>query len=105
MVETLAALIGPLQQFYRAVDGSPFLIPCDQEADGAGEIRCFVEIREGGRHHAGDAAFHVDGAAAVELPVLDDAAERVVLPMLRIARRHHVSVAREEKIWPADAEA
>ena len=45
------------------------------------------------RHHAGDAALHVDGAAPIEFAALDLAAERIVPP----AR----SPGGTTSVWPA----
>ena len=50
---------------------------------------------------AGDAALHVDGAAPVELAVLDVAGERVVAPARGVARRHDVGMAGEHEVGRA----
>ena len=105
MVEALAALIGPLQELDRAVHGRSLLVAGDEETDRAGEVRRRLEKGERRRHHAGDAALHVDGAAPEQFAVLDDGGERIVPPAARIAGRHHVGVAGEEKVRTADAEA
>jgi hypothetical protein len=90
VVEALAALMRPMQQFRGAVDGRAFLVARDQEADRAREIRRRVKEGERRGHHAGEPALHVDGAAPIKMAVLDEAAEGIVAPALRIARRHNV---------------
>ena len=47
---------------------------------------------------AGDAAFHVDGAAPVHLTAGNLAGKWRMLPSLFVARRHHVGVARENQV-------
>ena len=51
------------------------------------------EILQHGGDAAGDAALHVDGAAAVEEAVLDLARERAMAPCGFVAGRHHVGMA------------
>src|ERR1043166_863600 len=67
MIEFFAARRRPLQQLYGAVDGVAFLIPGDQERDRALRRAAIgSEIVERGSYAAGNAALHVDRAAAVE---------------------------------------
>ena len=81
MIEFLAALGDPLQQFHGAVDGDVFLVAGDQERDRAFRFAAMVgEILQHRRDTAGDAALHVDGAAAVKKTVLDIAGEGAVAP-------------------------
>ena len=51
------------------------------------------EIFQHRRDAAGDAALHVDGAAAVQKAVLDVARERAVGPCGLVAGRHHVGMS------------
>src|SRR5271169_2745000 len=53
------------------------------------------EISQHRRGAAGDAALHVDGAAAIEIAVLHLARERAKTPGGLIAWRHHVGMTRE----------
>ncbi len=52
------------------------------------------ELLAGG-HHGGKAALHVRRTAAVEHPVAYRGLERIALPLLERARRHHVGVSGE----------
>ena len=54
---------------------------------------------------AGDAALHVDRAAAVEKTVLDVAGERAVGPGAFVAGRHHVGMPGKGDVRGAVAEA
>src|SRR6202042_2717443 len=51
------------------------------------------EMFQHGGDTAGDAALHVDGAAAIEQAVLHLAGERAVAPRAFVARRHHGGMA------------
>ena len=93
MVEFLAARRDPLQQLDGAVDGNRFLVAGDQERDRAFRLAAMVsEIFQHRRDAAGDAALHVDGAAAIQKAVLDVAGERAVAPGGLVAGRHHVGM-------------
>ena len=93
MVEFLAAPGAPLQQLDGAVDGNGFLVAGDQERDRAFWLAAIVsEILQHRRDAAGDAALHVDRAAAIEEAVLDVAGERAVAPCGFIAGRHHIGM-------------
>ncbi len=94
------------RSFGGAVDRDALLVAGDQERDralrlaaGGGEM---VEHRG---KPAGDRALHVDGAAAVQHAVSDVGAERRVLPVRLVARRHHVGVAGEHEMRLAGADA
>src|SRR5258705_11544069 len=63
------------------------------------------EIIEHRRDAAGNAALHVDGAAAVEKPVLDFARERAMAPCALIARRHHIGMAGKGDVRGSVADA
>ena len=63
------------------------------------------EVIERGGDEAGDAAFHVDGAAAVKHVARDLAGERRMAPGRLVARRHHVGVAGEHQIGLRGADA
>src|SRR6185312_10364876 len=81
MVEFLAAFGAPFQELDGAVDGDVLLVACDQERDRTFGLAAVVgEILQHGGDAAGDAALHVDRAAAVEKAVLDLAGERAVRP-------------------------
>ncbi len=97
MVEFLAARRRPLQQLDGAVHRNVFLVAGDQERDRACAVRARLaamggEIVEHRRDAAGNAALHVDGAAAVEKAVLHLARERAMAPCALIARRHDVGM-------------
>src|ERR1041385_9099417 len=106
MIEFFAARRRPLQKFYSAVDGDVFLIAGDQERD-----RSFRRATIGGqiierrRDAAGNAALHVDRAAAVEKAVFDLAGEGAVTPRALVARRHHIGVTGEGKMRRGAADA
>ena len=63
------------------------------------------EIVQHRRDAAGDAALHVDGAAAVQKAVLDVAGERAMGPCALVARRHHVGMAGKGDVRRAGADA
>src|SRR5215831_5748076 len=97
MIELFAARCGPLQKLDRAVDGDVFLIARDQEGDRAAAVFSRLaaaggEIAEHRGDAAGDAALHVDSAAAVEEAVFHLAREGSMAPGGLIARRHHIGV-------------
>jgi hypothetical protein len=60
---------------------------------------------EHGRESAGNAAFHVDGAAPVHLAAGNLAGKWRMLPGLFVARRHDIGVARENQIRRGRADA
>ncbi len=68
MVEFLAALGRPLQQFYGAVDGDALLVAGDEQRNRASLRPAAMrrQIIERRRDEAGDAALHVDGATSVQ---------------------------------------
>ena len=106
MVEFLAARRRPLQQLDGAVDGDVFLVAGDQERDRAFWLAAIGgEIIQHRGDAAGDAALHVDGAAAVQKAVLDVAGERAVGPGALVARRHHVGMAGKGDVRRASADA
>ena len=72
----------------------PFLMHRTRHADAAREVPAGLlgEARRG-RDHGAVAAFHVGRAAAVNFPVHDLAAERVVLPLRRVDDVDGVDVA------------
>ena len=99
MIEFFAALGRPLQKFDGAVDGDVLLIARDQERDRALRLAAVGrQMFQHGGDRAGDAALHVDGAAAVQHAVLHLARERRQRPCRLVAGRHHVGVAREHKV-------
>ena len=63
------------------------------------------EILQHRRDAAGDAALHVDRAAAVEKAVLDVARERAVAPCGLVAGRHHVGMAGKGDVRRVAADA
>ena len=96
VVEFLAALGRPLQQLGRAVDRDAFLVAGDQERDRALWLAVMVaEMIEHGGQRAGDAALHVDRAAAVKLAVGHLAGERRMRPGLS-------SPGGTTSVWPAN---
>jgi len=64
-------------------------------AESPGFAAMVGEILQHRRDTTGDAALHVDGAAAIEEAVLDVAGERAMAPGALVARRHHVGMAGE----------
>ena len=106
VIEFLATLRRPFQQLDGAVDRDVFFVAGDQERDRALRLAAIgLEIIEHRGDAAGDAALHVDGAAAVEIAVLDVAGERAVGPGALVARRHHVGMAGESDVRRAGADA
>src|SRR6476469_10909600 len=99
MIEFLAARGGPLQQLDGAVDGNVFLVASDQERDRAFAVLARLAAMGGKmvEHRcdaAGDAALHVDGAAAIEETVLHVARGCAMAPGALVSRRRHVGVPR-----------
>ena len=106
MVEFLAARRHPLQQLDGAVDGDVFLVAGDQERDRAFWLAAIVgEILQHRGDAAGDAALHVDRAAAVQQAVLHLAGERAMRPGGFVARRHHVGMAGKGDVRRFSADA
>ena len=106
MVELLAARGRPLQQLDGAVDRDAFLVAGDQERDRAFRLAAVGrEVVERRGDLAGDRAFHVDRAAAVEHAFVDLARERRMAPARLVARRHHVGMAGEHQMRRGGADA
>src|SRR5262245_62096069 len=81
MIEFLAAPGAPLQKLDGAVDGNVFLITGDQKGNRAFWPAAIVgEILQHRGDAAGDAALHVDRAAAIEETVPHFAGERAERP-------------------------
>ena len=90
----------------RAVDRDAFLVAGDQERDRAFRLAAIRrEMVEHGGDAGRDAAFHVDGAAAVERAVDDLAGEGRMRPRRFVAGRHDVGVAGEHQMRRAVADA
>ena len=70
--------------------------PGDNNLTGKISLHVLGEER-GSRHHCSDGAFHVGGAAAVDLSVCDLAAEGLVRPAGWVGHRDGVDVAVEEE--------
>src|SRR5262249_17028066 len=99
MIELFAARLRPGEQLHRAVDGDALLVAGDQERDRAlGFAAARGEMVEYGRDLAGNRAFHVDGAAAIENAVDDLGGERRLSPARRVAGRHDVGMAGEHEM-------
>ena len=93
MVEFFAALRAPLQQLDGAVDRNVFLVTGDQKRNRAFGLAAIVgEILQHRGDAAGDAALHVDRAAAVKETVPHLAGERAERPCGFIAGRHHIGM-------------
>ena len=110
MVEFLAALGAPLQKLDGAVDRNVFLIPGDQKRDRAAanfsRLAAIVgKILQHRGNAAGDAALHVDRAAAIEETVLHFAGERAERPCGFVTGRHHVGMAGKGDVRPFRADA
>src|ERR1700733_13163985 len=106
MIEFFASRGGPLQQLDRAVDGNVFLIAGDQKRDRTFWLAALVAkvLQHGGRA-TGDAALHVDGAAAIKKAAFHLAGEGPNRPRRFIARWHDVGMAGEADMrrFAADA--
>ena len=100
VVECLAALGRPLQKLDRAVDGDALLVAGDQERERAVFRPAAIgrEMIERGGDETGNAALHIDRAAAVKLVAGDFAGERRVMPGRFVAGRHHIGMAGEYEI-------
>jgi len=99
MIEPLAARRRPLQHLDGAVDGDAFFVAGDEERERAFFRLAAIgrEMVERRRHEAGDGAFHIDRAAAVEHVAGHHAGERRMFPRRFVARRHDVGVAGEHE--------
>ena len=94
---------------------SSFIVPLTEMSSSSpvirNEIEPFGSAAMGGeiiQHRgdaAGDAALHVDGAAAVQKTVLDVAGERAVGPGALVAGRHHVGVSGKGEVRRRGADA
>ena len=104
-IPALTALSRPLQQLDRAVDGGAFLVAGNQERDGALRRAVLFDVAGDGGDEAGDAALHVDGAAAEHLPPGNLRAERVMRPGGCIADGHDVRMAGEHQVRSLCADA
>src|SRR5439155_15305619 len=94
MVKFFAARRHPLQKLDGAVDGNVFLVAGNEERDRTFWLAAAIgEILQHRRDAAGDAALHVDGAAAVQNAVLHVARECAMAPGSLVAGRHHVGMA------------
>src|SRR5262249_47446924 len=86
MVESLAALGRPSEKLHAAVDGYASLVAGDEERERTfGCAAGGAQMIERGGQEAGDAALHVDGAAAIEHAIDDVAGERAVAPRRFVA--------------------
>ena len=81
-----------------AGEAAALLVDGAAHLDGAAERRAGAPQRLGGDHRGGEPRLHVGGAATVEQPVADHAAERLDRPA--VAGRHHVEVAVEMDARP-----
>jgi hypothetical protein len=106
MVEFFAALGTPLQKLDSAVDRNVLFVAGDQKRDRAfGPAVIVGEILQHGGDAAGNAAFHIDRAAAVEETILHLAGERTVRPCGFVAGRHHVGMSGKGDVRRAVADA
>lgn len=106
VIEFFAMLGRPLQKLGRAVDRDAFLVAGDQERDRALRFAALrAKMIEHGGECAGDAALHVDRAAAIKLTAGDRACERRMLPRFLVARRHHIGMPGEHQIGRGAADA
>ena len=107
MVKGLAAFRRPLQQLDRAVDRDALFVAGDQKRNRAMLRRAAVggEIVQRCRNEAGDAALHIDSAAAVNLVVCQFAAKGRMMPVCLVTRRHDIGMPGEHQIgfFTADA--
>ena len=79
-------------------DDRAFLVTGDQQRYRTTRA-VLLDVAQGCRYETGDAAFHVDGAAAIHDAVFDHGTERVVRPAVGIPDRHHVGMAGKTEVW------
>ncbi len=103
-IPALALAGRPFEQLRRAVDGGSLLVAGDQQRDRALRPPMAPDMAGDRRDEAGDAALHVDGAAAVHLAIVDVGGEGRVAPGRLVAGRHHVGVAGEHQVRPVARE-
>src|SRR4029453_14618869 len=98
MVEDLAAVGRPFDELHGSVHRDAFLVSGDQERDRAlRPASACAEVIERGGARAGERAFYVDGAGAVERAIGYFGGKRWTGPFRLLAWRHHVDVARERE--------
>ena len=103
-VPTLAALLRPVEQLDRAVDGGPLLVAGDQQRHRA--CRWAVLLDDAGErgYETGDAALHVDGAATIHVARHDACRKGRLRPFPVVAGRHDVGMAGEHQVAAGAAE-
>src|SRR6516162_5573910 len=96
MIEALAAVTRPLEKLDRAVDRNALLIAGDEERDRAFRFAAvrFQIVKRGG-DKAGNAALHVDGAAAIQALLGNLPGKWRMRPRAFVTRRDDVGVPRE----------
>ena len=96
-IRAFADVLHPVEHGAGAVGRRAFLIAGDDQGNGV-PLGQRTEHGFDRTHEAGDAGFHIDRAASVELSVDDFGRERRVAPRAFVPRRHHVGVAGEGKV-------
>src|SRR5215469_4873293 len=96
MIEALAAVTRPLEKLDRAVDRNALLIAGDEERDRAFRFAAvrFQIVKRGG-DKAGNAALHVDRAAAIQALLGNHLGKWRMRPRAFVTRRDDVGVPRE----------
>ena len=82
-----------------------FLVAGDQQRDRALEAALGCDVARGGGDEAGDAALHVDRAAAVHLALVDVGREGRMRPGRLVADRNDVGMAGEHQMRPVAGSA
>src|ERR1700739_2502760 len=99
MVEGLAAIGGPPEQFYGAVDGDPLFVAGNQERDRTLWLSAArFDVIKYSSQRARDSSRHVHRAASVKRVVGDFPPKRWMGPFALVAGGHHVGVARKDKM-------
>ena len=104
-VDGLATFLQPFDHPAGAIDTGAFLVAGHQPSDTALMVGAGGEKFLDGREHGRQAAFHVGGTTAVKQTVANGRLERVAMPFLEGAGRHHVGVASQTESGAAACHA
>ena len=94
MIETLALVISPAQEFFGAIDRRAFLVAGDEKPDRALGQSSSRDKGAGGGGEGGNAAFHVSGAASPHRALCH-------LPAKGSNRQLAASPTGTTSVWPA----
>ena len=95
VVDQLVAFLQRFDHAHGAVHRDAFLVRGEQQRDAALMLRMFGDEFFDGGDEGGQRAFHVGRAATVEHAVAHGGGERVAVPFVHRAGRHHVGVSGE----------